>query len=59
MKAILSTLAATALIGVIVFAMVNPHGGVVYQSPLMALGLGLIGLGLCKHVQAGCARVTR
>lgn len=35
--------------GVILYAAVNPNNGIIWQSPMSAFGVGLIGLGLCKH----------
>ncbi len=35
--------------GVILYAAINPHNGIVWQSPMSALGVVLIGAGLCKH----------
>ena len=34
---------------IVTYAAVQPDTGVIYQSPLACLGLGLIGLGLCME----------
>ena len=36
---------------VIVYAALSPDGGAVYQNPMTAVGLGLIGLGLIKQAR--------
>ncbi len=51
MKPILIIMAWAFVSIVIVYAVANPNGGVVYNSPLAALGIGLIGLGLCKDAR--------
>lgn len=51
MKSVL-TLAAWLFVSVvIVYAAANPESGVIFQSPMAALGVGLIGLGLCKQTR--------
>ena len=49
MKSIAIIIAWAIAAAVILYAAVNPHNGIVWQSPMSALGVGLIGLGLCKH----------
>jgi len=49
MKTVSNLIAWTVVSLIIVFAAVQPDHGVVYQSPFAALGVGLIGLGLCKE----------
>lgn len=51
MKSIFVTLAWLTPIVVIAWVAFNPDTGLVFQSPTAALGVGLIGLGLCKHVR--------
>ncbi len=51
MKSIVTLAAWAAFAGVILYAAVNPHTGLVYQSPGAAIGVMLIGMGLCKHAQ--------
>ena len=51
MKPIL-IIAAWAFVSlVIVYAAVNPNSGVIHMSPTAALGVGLIGLGLCMEAR--------
>lgn len=50
MKSFLSLIAWLCIAAVIVYAAAQPGGGVVYQSPMGALGIGLIGMGLCKKL---------
>lgn len=50
MKSFLSLIAWLCIAAVIVYAATQPDGGVVYQSPMGALGIGLIGLGMCKKM---------
>lgn len=49
MKAIFTLAAWAALAGGILYAAVNPDTGIVYQGPGSAIGVMLIGMGLCKH----------
>ena len=51
MKPILIIVAWAFVSMVIVYAAVNPNGGVVYSSPVATLGIGLIGLGLCMEAR--------
>ncbi|MEX2214584.1 MAG: hypothetical protein WD768_10675 [Phycisphaeraceae bacterium] len=48
MKTILSYLAWAVCAAIILFAVANPHNGIVYDSPMSVVGVTLIGLGLCK-----------
>ena len=51
MKPIL-TIATWALVSlVIIYAAVNPDSGLIHMSPTAALGVGLIGLGLCMEAR--------
>lgn len=52
MKTKLHILAWGFATAVVVYAAVGPGMGVLYGNPLACLGVGLIGLGLCK--QARC-----
>ena len=38
----------TAIITAVIWAMVGPDNAGIYHNPLAVVGLGLIGLGLCK-----------
>ena len=49
MKSVLTCAAALALTAIVLYAAINPVNGIVFQSPTAAIGVGLIGLGLCKH----------
>lgn len=51
MKPILTIAAWTFISLVIVYAAVNPDSGVIHMSPTAALGVGLIGLGLCMEAK--------
>lgn len=51
MKAALQFVAWSAVAAVVLCAALNPDGGVAFQSPAAALGLGMIGLGLIKHAK--------
>ena len=51
MKPILTIVAWTFISLVIVYLAVNPDSGVIYASPTAALGVGLIGLGLCMEAK--------
>ncbi len=37
--------------GIILFAALNPTSGVIFQSPGAAIGIGLIGLGMCMEAR--------
>lgn len=56
MKSILTVVAWTFVSLVIVHLAVNPDTGVVHASPTAALGVGLIGLGLCMEARKRLAR---
>lgn len=49
MKSFFVAMAWLIPMAVILYAAVNPTNGIVYQSPLAAVGIGLIGLGMMKH----------
>ena len=49
MKTKLHILAWGFAIGVVVYAAVGPGMGGLYGNPLACVGVGLIGLGLCKE----------
>lgn len=51
MKTLLSFVLFACVASVIMYAVAHPDGGVIYQSPAAALGVGLIGLGLCKQAR--------
>ena len=51
MKNTAQFVAWTFVAGIIVFAALNPTSGVIFQSPSAAVGLGLIGLGLCMEAR--------
>lgn len=48
-----------ALASVILYCVFSPQDGVMFQGPMAALSLGVIGLGLCKesHKQLAVVRV--
>lgn len=50
MKSIFTLIAWVAPMLLIAWVAFNPETGLVFQSPTAAVGVGLIGLGLCKHV---------
>ena len=56
MKPILTIAAWTFVSLVIVYLAVNPQAGVIHTSPGGALGVGLIGLGLCLEARKRLAR---
>ena len=49
MKQFTHITAWTFVTTIVTYAAVQPDSGVIYQSPLACLGLGLIGLGLCME----------
>lgn len=51
MKSFAQFAAWTFVSGIILFAALNPNSGVMFQNPGTALGLGLIGLGLCMEAR--------
>lgn len=51
MKSALTLIAWAFVATVILFAAVNPNGGVAFQSPMAAIGLGMIGLGICMETR--------
>lgn len=58
MKPILTITAWTFVALVIVYAAVNPDAGVIHTSPTTALGVGLIGLGLCLEARKRLRRAA-
>lgn len=44
-------LAWSVPVGVILYAALSPDGGVVFHSPMTALGIGMIGLGMCLEAR--------
>jgi len=50
MKSMFTLIAWIAPMLLIAWVAFSPETGLVFQSPTAALGVGLIGLGLCKHV---------
>jgi hypothetical protein len=48
MKTILNAVAWGAVSLVVVYAALAPDGGVLYQGPGAVIGVGLIGVGLCR-----------
>ena len=58
MKAILLLIAWASLAAAVLYMTIHPQSGVIYQSPMTAIGLGLIGLGLCKHAREQLHRRT-
>lgn len=46
MKTIFTYAAWLIVVGAILFATLNPNGGVLYQGGLSGVGFGLIGLGI-------------
>lgn len=53
MKAVLMVVTFAALMMVIIFALLEPESGVIYQAPLTPVAVGLIGLGLCRQALGG------
>jgi len=51
MKALAHLLAWTFVASVILFVVANPQSGMVYQSPIAPLAIGMIGLGLCMQAR--------
>ena len=49
MKTLLENAAGGILITALLYMVVRPDNGILYQSTATSLGLGLIGLGLCLH----------
>ena len=55
LKAQAKFLAGALLAMAIVFAVVNPDGGLIYQGPLGVIGISLIGLGLIRTTSSRSA----
>ena len=51
MKPILTYVARAVIAAAILFAALNPDGGVIYRNGLSTVALGFIGLGACLHVR--------
>lgn len=51
MKSLAQFTAWTFVAGIILFAALNPSNGVIFQSPGAAVGIGLIGLGMCMEAR--------
>jgi len=51
MKMLLKNTAWGILITALLYTVVRPDYGILYQNTLNPLGLGLIGLGLCLHAR--------
>jgi hypothetical protein len=55
----MAKLTAWAFVGtVILYASLNPDGGVLFQGPMAALGLGLVGLGILLETKQRRARAA-
>ncbi len=51
MKKLAIFTAWTFVAGVVLYTALSPAAGVIHQNPMAALGLGLIGFGLCKDAR--------
>jgi hypothetical protein len=49
MRNLLHNCLMSLVVLVAIFCMVAPGNGVLYHNPLAVIGLGLIGVGLCKQ----------
>jgi hypothetical protein len=61
MKTALIVLCWSVSAGALVYAVANPNSGVAVRSPLAAVCLGLIGLGVCleiRHRRLAAARAA-
>jgi hypothetical protein len=56
MKSILTVAAWTLVTLIIIYVAVNPQSGIIYTSPSAALGVGLIGMGLCMEARKRLGR---
>lgn len=56
MKSIFTYAAWCAVAGTILYATLNPNGGVLFHGGLSGVGLGLIGLGLWMEARKSFAR---
>ena len=50
-KPVVTFSAMIAAVAAVLFCLLSPDGGVVYQSPWIATAVALIGLGLCKQAR--------
>ena len=48
MKAILNLLAWTGGAAAVLYLVLRPDGGAVFTGPMGPIGIGLIGLGMCR-----------
>ena len=55
MKLLACYIALSCALLVVTWAMLNPHSGVAYDSPLTTIGLVMIGLGLCIEARGRLA----
>jgi hypothetical protein len=51
MKGIIRFSAWAFVAAAVLYLALNPQTGVIYQSPMSALGLGMIGLGICMEMR--------
>lgn len=58
MKQILQLVAWSTISLLIVYAAFNPVNGVAYQGPMAAIGIGMIGAGLCIEGRKRMSRPT-
>lgn len=49
MKTLLENILGGVLTTLLLYIIVNPDNGILYENAAMPFGLGLIGLGLCLH----------
>lgn len=59
MKSFAQFVAWAFVAGIILFAALNPTSGVIFQSPGAAVGIGLIGLGICMEARKKMAAKTQ
>ena len=58
MKSLLPIGACVVALVAVLYCLLSPDGGLMYQSPWMGLSIGLIGLGLYKHARETRAAAT-
>ncbi len=51
LKSLLPIGAGVVALAAVLYCLLSPDGGLMYQSPWMGLSIGLIGLGLYKHAR--------